>query len=131
MMMWVRVAGLCSIVIALALHAGAASDRWLVFKRGQTHAIVEGRITRGNPRVCFSVRGRAGQHMTVRIVPHGELRTSGHVVSPSGKSDGGPGGIVFDDTVQETGVYRICVEPRQQSQPGSFRLEITVTPPSS
>jgi hypothetical protein len=131
MTMWVRVAARCLIVIALVLHAGAASDRSLVFKRGQTRAIVEGRITREDPRVCFSVRGRAGQHMTVRIVPHGGLLTSGHVVSPSGKSDGGPGGIVFDDTLQETGVYRICVEPRQQSHPGSFHLQVTVTPPAS
>jgi len=130
-MMWIRVSALCGIVIVLASCAGAASDRALVFKRGQTRVVVHSRITRDNPRVCFSLRGREGQHMTVRIMPSGTVLTSGHVMSPSGKADGGPGGIVFDNTIHETGGYRICVEPRQQSHPGSFRLEVSITPPSS
>jgi hypothetical protein len=102
-----------------------------VFKPGQTRVTVKGRITGENDRVCFTLRLRSAKHMRVRIIPNGALLTSGHVESPSGKADGGPGGVVFDETVAETGTYRICVEQRQQSQPGTFRLEVTVTPPSS
>jgi hypothetical protein len=130
-MIWIRIAALCAIAVALASHTAAAADRALVFKSGQTRVMVKGRITRENERVCFSLRGRLGQHVKVRIIPNGTLLTSGHVESPSGKTDGGPGGVVFDDTVHETGVYRICIEQRQESQPGTFRLEVTVTPPSS
>ena len=128
--MSIRIAAFCLIFVALASSLSAGVDRALVFKRGQTRVLVKGQITHENDRVCFSLRGRAGQHAKVRIIPNGALLTSGHVESPSGKGDGGPGGVVFDDTIHETGVYRICVEQRQQSQPGTFQLEVTVTPPS-
>ncbi len=37
---------------------------------------------------------------------------------------GRPGGLVFDSDLHETGVYRIVVETRQHSGPGTFRLRI-------
>jgi len=117
-------------VVAFELYGGAANDRSLVFKAGQTRALARGRITRSDDQVCFLLRCREGQHLKVRIMPQGTLLTSGHVTSPSGKSDGGPGGVVFDEALHETGVYRICVEPRQQSRSGTFHLEVTVIPPS-
>jgi hypothetical protein len=121
----------CAFAVALELCVGAAVDRVLVFKAGQTRSFARGRITRSDDQVCFSLRCREGQHMKVRVVPQGALLTGGHVTSPSGKSDGGPGGVVFDDMLHETGMYRICVEPREQSRSGAFRLEVTLTPPLS
>jgi hypothetical protein len=52
------------------------------------------------------------------------LITAGQVRSPSGKYDGGPGGVVFDSDLVETGYYQIRVSERQNRIPGKFLLEV-------
>jgi hypothetical protein len=54
--------------------------------------------------------------------------TGGVVIYPSGKQDGGPGGIVFDSDLTETGKYRIRVTQRQGGISGKFRLSLKISP---
>jgi hypothetical protein len=105
----------------------AAGTQWIIFKPGQTSAMVEGRFSKDVTAVYYSLHARAGQHMRVNIRPlTPTLITAGVVISPSGKEDGGPGGLVFDSDLSETGVYRIRVTQRQSRVEGVFRLEVAV-----
>jgi len=47
------------------------------------------------------------------------------VIFPSGKQDGGPGGVVFDDKIDESGDYRIGVT--ESSMANAWRGNFTVT----
>ena len=65
--------------------------------------------------------------MKIELKPLGpNLITAGTVASPSGKSDGGPGGVIFDSDLTETGDYKIRVFERQQTLPGTFALRVDI-----
>jgi hypothetical protein len=122
-------------LIAL-LHTSAqntslgAEVRPISFKPGQTSAQVEGQFTKNVTAVYFSLRARAGQHMRIQIKPvTPTLITAGVVIYPSGKQDGGPGGLIFDAELTESGEYRIRVTQRQSRAPGVFRLEVEIRNP--
>jgi hypothetical protein len=53
-----------------------------------------------------------------------ELITAGIVIFPSGRRDGGPGGLIFDYDLTETGEYLIRVTRRENKVAGVFRLEV-------
>jgi hypothetical protein len=114
--------------VAATYSAGHA----IVVRRGQTHATAAGRFVRPFEQVSFTLRARAGQHLSVRIDPLDErLNIAGYVIAPSGKRDGGPGGLIFDGDLSETGKYRIEVQPRNHSGPGTFHVQVDLRPSRS
>jgi hypothetical protein len=116
---------LLSFIQGSSLGAGATR---ISFQPGQTSTQVEGRIAQDGAAVYFSLRARAGQHLRVRITPMTPgLITAGVVIFPSGRRDGGPGGLIFDYDLTETGEYFIRVTRRQNKVAGAFRLEVQLS----
>jgi hypothetical protein len=114
---------------SLAVLAGDAErDRPIAFKPGQTAATSEGRFSDTAHEVYFSFYATKGEHLVVRIRPVTPgLITAGVVIYPSGKQDGGPGGIVFDSSLDETGKFRIKVTRRQTEVNGRFRILVKLS----
>jgi hypothetical protein len=113
----------------LSSHAFAAdqNDHPIVFKPGQTRVQVSGRFSKNVREVYFSFHANAGQHLLVTITPEAtQLITAGTVIYPSGKQDGGPGGIVFDSNLTESGKYRLRVTPRQSQAEGTGKFRVLV-----
>jgi hypothetical protein len=81
--------------------------RRIVFARGATVARGSGYLRHIHDELWFVLRASAGQHMRVEI--NGAGATRGVVVFPSGKQDGGPGRVVFNDVIDEAGDYKIRV----------------------
>lgn len=54
--------------------------------------------------------------------------TRGMIRFPSGEGTGQPGGLIYDDTLPETGDYRICIEESQMADPwrGKFLLKLFI-----
>jgi len=98
------------------------------FARGATVARVTGHLSGVGDEAVFVLRAGRGQHMRVEITGRGATR--GVVIFPSGKQDGGPGGVVFDDKIDETGDYRIRVTESSMANAwrGSFVLKINILP---
>lgn len=98
------------------------------FARGATVARVTGYLRGIRDEAVFVLRAKAGQRMRVDI--RGRGATRGVVIFPSGKQDGGPGGVVFDDNIDETGDYRIRVTESSMANEwrGSFVLKIKILP---
>ena len=108
----------------LCLAAFGAAHR-IYLEPGRTRTIVEGRFPKSGTDQLYVLNARAGQHMRINIRPvTSQLITAGQVQSPSGKYDGGPGGVIFDSDLTETGDYRICVSERQNKIPGKFWLQV-------
>src|SRR5437016_12005867 len=119
-----RVDALCfsALLITLAPFAISGQTR-IYFTRGATQAAARGYLRGIRDEVNFVLRAKAGQHMRVEI--NGRGATRGVVIFPSGKQDGGPGGVVFDDKIDETGDYRIRVT--ESSMANAWRGNFTVT----
>ncbi len=73
---------------------------------------------------------RSGQRMTINIAPvTPQLTMAGQVTSPSGKQDGGPGGVIFEGDLTETGDYRVCVNQHTMGSnlpAGAYVLEVMI-----
>src|SRR2546425_4414329 len=93
-------------IIALTSLATFAQTR-IYFARGSTRAIARGYLRGIRDEANFVLRARAGQHMRVEIKGGGPTR--GVVIFPSSGQDGGPGGVVFDGILLDTGDYLIRV----------------------
>ncbi len=67
----------------------------------------------------------------MRVEINGRGATRGMVIFPSGKQDGQPGGLIFDDNIDEAGDYRIRVTESSMGDAwrGSFVLKIEMLPP--
>lgn len=92
----------------LAAPAGANGPvHTIVFLPGHTHAQGHGYLTGIRDRALFAFHARAGWRLRVNIVGHGPTR--GVLTFPNGQQDGGPGGVVFDDRLTQTGRYRLRV----------------------
>jgi hypothetical protein len=98
------------------------------FARGATVARVTGHLNGVGDEAVFVLRAGSGQHMRVEI--NGRGATRGVVIFPSGRQDGGPGGVVFDGNIDETGNYRIRVTESSMANEwrGSFVLKIEILP---
>lgn len=98
------------------------------FARGVTVARVTGHLNGIGDEAVFVLRAGTGQHMRVEI--NGRGATRGVVIFPSGKQDGGPGGVVFDGKIDETGDYRIRVTENSMANEwrGSLVLKIEILP---
>lgn len=104
----------------------AKKVRRIRFRSGATAARVRGSLKGISDEAVFVLRARSGQHMRINI--SGEGPTRGTLLFPSGKQDGGPGGVIFDDVLTETGDYRIRVTESSMAEAwrGSFVLEVEI-----
>jgi len=75
------------------------------------------------------LRAQANQQMRVEIKGRGPTR--GVLYFPSGKQDGGPGGIIFDGVIDENGEYRIRVTESSMANSwhGRFTVTVEILPP--
>src|SRR5713226_8994838 len=112
-------------VIALSSLAVNAQTR-VYFARGATRATVRGYLNGIHDEANVVLRAKAGQHMRVNIRARGATR--GMVTFPSGQGDGGPGGVIFDGILPDTGDYGIRVTESSMANPwrGSFTVSIDV-----
>src|SRR3989442_197914 len=110
-----------TICIALSTVKAQTPTR-IIFARGATRATARGYLRGVRDEAFFVLRAQANQHMRVEISARGATR--GVVIFPSGKQDGGPGGVVFDDKIDETGDYRIRVS--ESSMADAWRGNFTV-----
>jgi hypothetical protein len=101
------IAGLLIMASVCASAQTARAPQRIIFARGATVARGAGYMRHIHDELWFVLRASAGQHMHVEIKGAGATR--GVVVFPSGKQDGGPGGVVFDDVIDENGDYKIRV----------------------
>ena len=111
-----------TIFIALSTVTAQTPTR-ITFARGATRATARGYLRGVRDEVFFVLRAQANQHMRVEVKGRGVTR--GVVIFPSGKQDGGPGGVVFDDKIDESGDYRIRVT--ESSMANAWRGNFTVT----
>ncbi len=120
-----RLFGSLLLVAISSLWAMAQSERRplrIVFARGATVARARGYMRHIHDELWFVLRASAGQHMRVEV--NGQGSTRGVVVFPSGKQDGGPGGLIFNDVIDEDGDYKIRVT--ESSMGESWRGKIVV-----
>ncbi len=118
----------CSLFVAIMACAGltASGQTRVYFARGATRATVRGYLNGIHDEANFVLRAKAGQHMRVNI--RGRGATRGMVTFPSGQGDGGPGGVIFDGILPDTGDYGIRVTESSMANPwrGSFTVVIDV-----
>jgi hypothetical protein len=111
---------------------GTNAPERIRFTTGAISAQVRGRFTPANERVRYVIKAGKGNHMIINIIPVTRgLTMAGTVVSPSGQGDGGPGGIIINSELIETGDYLIEVNQHTMGsnyKSGSFILEIVITP---
>ena len=112
-------------VIACAVSVAVAQTR-IYFGRGATRTTARGYLRGMRDEVNYVLRAKAGQHMRVEIRGRGPTR--GMVTFPSGEGEGGPGGVVFDGNIPDTGDYRIRVTESSMANAwrGSFTLIVDV-----
>jgi hypothetical protein len=122
-----RLAFVLPFLICFSLsQSTSAKETRIKFKRGATRATVYGWLNKSSDEACFVLNARAGQPM--RIIIKGKGATRGTVIFPSGKADGQPGGVIFDDVLDETGDYRIRVTESQMAATwrGRFTLKVEI-----
>ncbi|PYS22196.1 MAG: hypothetical protein DMF72_14650 [Acidobacteria bacterium] len=113
---------ICAVVLIAAAQTKNAPRR-IVFARGATVARSTGYMRGIRSEVWFVLRLSAGQHIRVEVGGSGSTR--GVVIWPSGKQDGGPGGVIYDGEVDETGDYKIAVGESLMGE--AWRGPLTVT----
>ena len=76
----------------------------------------------------FVLRAKSGQQMRVEIRGRGPTR--GVLIFPSGKQDGGPGGVIYDGMIDEDGDYKIRVTESMMAEAwkGRFTLIVKILP---
>ena len=121
----VRYLFLAAVVITCASAVASGQTR-IYFARGATRATVRGYLRGMRDDANYVLRAKAGQHMRVEIRGRGPTR--GTVTFPSGEGEGGPGGVVFDGIIPDTGDYRIRVTESSMAEAwrGNFTLIIDI-----
>lgn len=124
----------CSLIAVIAFASAGivvSAQTRIYFARGATRVTVRGYLRGVGDEANFVLRAKAGQHMRVEI--RGRGATRGTVAFPSGDGEGGPGGVVFDGVLPNTGDYRIRVTESSMANAwrGSFSLIIDVTSPGT
>jgi hypothetical protein len=113
-------------------HGKATPPVRIRFTVGAISAQVRGRFTPANERVRYVIKARKGDHMVVNIIPVTRgLTMAGTVSFPSGQGDGGPGGIIMNSDLDESGDYTVEVNQHTMGsnyKSGSFILEVVITP---
>jgi len=111
-----------------ALAQKESSPRRIIFARRAAVARVSGYLRGIHDEAWFVLRVKSGQEMQVEIRGRGPTR--GLVVFPSGKQEGGPGGVIFDGETDENGDHRIRVTESMMAEAwrGRFTLTVRVLP---
>jgi hypothetical protein len=115
------------IVCAAIVSASAQTEkspRRIIFARGATVGRASGYLRGMRDRLFFVVRLNTDQHIRVEIDARGATR--GVLIWPSGKQDGGPGGVIFDGDTDETGDYKISVGESMMANPWSGPITVKV-----
>lgn len=75
----------------------------------------------------FTFHANAPSFLRVELSAPGAIR--GVVVFPSGREEGGTGGVIFDQQLTESGQYqlRITESPMGESWQGKFHLHLQIT----
>jgi hypothetical protein len=113
-------------------HRSANAPVRIRFTTGAISTQVRGAFSPLNERVRYVIKAKKGDHMVVNIIPITRgLTMAGTVASPSGQGDGGPGGIIMNSDLIESGDYVIEVNQHTMGsnyKSGSFILEVVITP---
>jgi hypothetical protein len=113
-------------------HGRAIAPQRIKFAIGAVSAQTAGQFTPANERVSYVIKAKAGGHMIVNIIPVTKTLTMGGTVkTPSGAGDGGPGGIIMNADLTESGDYTIEVSQHTMGSnlaSGKFILEVVITP---
>jgi hypothetical protein len=119
---------LISFAFAGAFAQTEKAPQRIIFARGATVAQATGYLRGMRDTAWFVLRAGAGQHMHVEIDARGATR--GTVIFPSGKQDGQPGGVIFDDNIDETGDYKIIVSESMMADAwrGRFTVKVEILP---
>ncbi|HXT64491.1 MAG TPA: hypothetical protein VN696_15740 [Pyrinomonadaceae bacterium] len=105
-----------------------AAPRRIIFARGATVARATGHLRGMSDESWFVLRAKSGQQMRVEIRGRGPTR--GVLIFPSGKQDGGPGGVIYDGMIDEDGDYKIRVTESMMAEAwkGRFTLIVKILP---
>jgi hypothetical protein len=125
---------LAFIIACASVNALAQTERSplrIRFARRATVVRVSGYLRGVRDEKWFVLRARANQHVRIEIKGRGATR--GVLIFPSGKQDGGPGGIIFDEMIDEDGDYKIRVTESSMANAwrGRFTVTIEILPPGS
>ena len=107
----------------------AGIPQLIQFPAGSKTAQVHGSITPPQKAATYGIKVEKGQHLFLNVIPQKGFSTAGHIKLPSGKEDGGPGGVIFDGEVEETGEYVISIMPHHMAESadqGTFTLEVVL-----
>jgi hypothetical protein len=122
MVRWIPLVAFLATVLGVAdaVQAGEC----LSLKAGMAREI--GRLQPDGGEKSYCVYARPGQTMKVTIKPLAPgIVTQGRVIFPlSHQSDGGPGGVIFNQKLSEEGRYEIRVGQRYEKKSGKFELSI-------
>src|ERR1051325_11039702 len=115
-------------IVASASAQTENSPRRITFARGATLARSTGYLGGMHAESWFVLRLSAGQHLRVKIAAHGATR--GVLFWPSGKQDGGPGGVIYDGDVDENGDYKIAATESLMGEalPGALTVTVEALP---
>lgn len=129
---------LCALLLTTAsvssaqTHGKVTPPTRIRFTKGAISAQVRGTFTPANERVRYVIKATKGDHMVVNIIPVTRgLTMAGTVKFPSGQGDGGPGGIIMNSDLEETGDFTLEVSQHTMGsnyKTGSFILEVVITP---
>jgi hypothetical protein len=118
--------------LVMAQSSGRNSAQRIKFAIGAVSAQTMGQFTPANERVRYVIKAKAGDHMIVNIIPVTKTLTmAGTIKTPSGEGDGGPGGIIMNANLTESGDYVIEVFQHTMGSnlaSGKFILEVVITP---
>jgi hypothetical protein len=116
---------LASAFLFPSVASAAGREERVRLKRGATEVRVSGRLTPARDEARFVIRARAGQTLSVELSGLGPL--SGEVVSPSGKSEGQPGGgVFFNERLNESGDYRIHISEGNRGEKRNVQFVLKI-----
>jgi hypothetical protein len=122
--------------ILLALFCGmiliapayASSARKVKLPAAGKSIRIESTIKGVGVKKLFVFHATSGTKLKIELSGAGPLR--GVLLYPSGHQDGSPGGVIFDDTLTETGKYHLQVTESSMGDAwsGKFAVELSVAP---
>lgn len=102
------------------------------FIPGALSAQAPGHFSGAGGQAVFTVQAEAGQFMIVNVIPQTPgLGTQGVVLFPGGGQTGGPGGVVMNQTLQQSGTYTIQAGQHQMASnlpEGNLLVEVIILP---
>jgi hypothetical protein len=105
-----------------------ARIRNIEFAPGATSLQIEDQLQGLHDEREFAFHADAETRVTIELAAPGAIR--GVLVYPSGKQEGGPGGVILNHKLTETGEYRLRVResPMGETWQGPFSLRVYIVP---